>query len=47
MMIPATSRAVNSYGHYYAIGAYYDTYQDSGVRDIVKEEILIPYAKIL
>lgn len=47
LMIPATSRVANNYGRYYAIGAYYHGYQDSGVRDLIKEEILIPYAQIL
>jgi len=46
-MIPASSRAMSAYGKYYSIGTHYTGHQDNAVKDLVKDEVLIPYARIL
>lgn len=47
LMIPASSRAMSAYGKYYSIGTHYTGHQDNAVKDLVKDEVLIPYARIL
>lgn len=47
LMIPSMSRAMSAYGKYYSIGTYYSGHQDNAVKDLVKDEILIPYATVL
>lgn len=47
LMIPASSRAMPGYGVYYSIGTHYTGHQDNAVKDLVKDEVLIPYARVL
>jgi hypothetical protein len=47
LMIPALSRAMPGYGVYYSIGTHYTGHHDNAVKDLVKDEILIPYARVL
>jgi hypothetical protein len=47
LMIPANSRAMSAYGKYYSIGTYFSGHQDNAVKDFVKDEVLIPYARVL
>jgi len=47
LMIPASSRAMPGYGKYYSIGTHYTGHYDNAVKDLVKDEVLIPYARVL